>query len=206
MSIWTFVLNLSDLNIHATIKKIYIEIMPKYHSASKILFYHLPTRGRAGIKLGDAWYISNVYTIFDCSMLYYLLFWAILGFIIHFYITFGTNLLTGGPAQIAVLLPVSVFRRKGISNVVQTEWNLPEKLFLEGKKPGRLGVHVKKATRKARGRGRAHPPRACPLPHYLLADPPTCTPSLLGFFPSKKEFREVSGQLDSVWFSFSSKP
>ena len=36
------------------IKKIYIEIMPKYHSASKILFYHLPTRGRAGIKLGDA--------------------------------------------------------------------------------------------------------------------------------------------------------
>ena len=28
-------------------------------------------------------------------MLYYLLFWAILGFIIHLYITFGTNLLTG---------------------------------------------------------------------------------------------------------------
>src|SRR3954468_3052525 len=33
-------------------------------------------------------------------MLYYLLFWTILGFIIHFYIIFGTNLLTGGPAQI----------------------------------------------------------------------------------------------------------
>src|SRR4051812_8409310 len=32
-------------------------------------------------------------------MLYYLLFWTILGFIIHFYITFETNLLTGGPAQ-----------------------------------------------------------------------------------------------------------
>ena len=32
-------------------------------------------------------------------MLYYLLFWAILGFIIHFYISFGTNLLTGGPTQ-----------------------------------------------------------------------------------------------------------
>ena len=28
-----------DLNIHITIKKIYIEIMPKYHSASKILFF-----------------------------------------------------------------------------------------------------------------------------------------------------------------------
>ena len=32
-------------------------------------------------------------------MLLYLLFWAILGFIIHFYIVFGTNLLTRGPAQ-----------------------------------------------------------------------------------------------------------
>ena len=32
-------------------------------------------------------------------MLYYLLFWTILGFIFHFYIIFGTNLLTGGPTQ-----------------------------------------------------------------------------------------------------------
>ena len=32
-------------------------------------------------------------------MLYYLLFWTILGFMFHFYITFGTNLLTGGPTQ-----------------------------------------------------------------------------------------------------------
>ena len=32
-------------------------------------------------------------------MLLCLLFWTILGFIFHFYITFGTNLLTEGPAQ-----------------------------------------------------------------------------------------------------------
>ena len=32
-------------------------------------------------------------------MLLYLLFWTILGFIFHFYIIFGTNLLTGGRAQ-----------------------------------------------------------------------------------------------------------
>ena len=32
-------------------------------------------------------------------MLYYILFWTLLGFIIHFYIISGTNLLTGGPAQ-----------------------------------------------------------------------------------------------------------
>ena len=90
----------------------------------KFSFYHLPTRGRVGIKLGDAWYVSNVSIIFDCSMLYYLLFWTILGSIFHFYIIFGTNLLTQGPVQIAVFLPISVFCRKGISNGVQTEWNL----------------------------------------------------------------------------------
>ena len=135
MLIWTFVLNLSDLNIHVTIKKIYIEIMPKYHSASKILFYHSPTQGRAGIKLGDAWYVSNISIIFDCSMLYYLLFWTLLGFIIHFYIIFGTNLLTGGPAQNCCFLPISVFRRNIISNGVQTEWNLRERDFQNERDP-----------------------------------------------------------------------
>ena len=34
-------------------------------------------------------------------LLYYLL-GCLMGFIIHFYIIFGTNLLTGGPAQIVV--------------------------------------------------------------------------------------------------------
>ena len=53
----------------------------------------------------------------------------ITGFIMHFYITFGTNLLTGGPAHIAVLLPGLVFWRKGISNRVQTEWNLGSMIF-----------------------------------------------------------------------------
>ena len=69
-------------------------------------------------------------------MLYYYLFWMIMGFIIHFYIIFGTNLLTGGPAHIVVLLPISVFRRKGISNGVQTEWNLRQRDFLEEYHPG----------------------------------------------------------------------
>ena len=73
--------------------------MPSSTPHQKFSFYHLPTRGRAGIKFGDAWYVSNVSIIFDCSMLYYLLFWTILGFIFHFYIIFGTNLLTGGPSQ-----------------------------------------------------------------------------------------------------------
>ena len=98
MSIWTSILNHLDLKIHATIKKITLRIMLGSIPHQKFCFYHLPTRGQAGIKLGDAWYVSNVSIIFDCSMLYYLLFWTILGFIFHFYIIFETNLLTGGPA------------------------------------------------------------------------------------------------------------
>ena len=104
--------------------------MPSSIPRQKFCFYHLPTRGRAGIKLGDAWYVSNVSIIFDCSMLYHLLFWTLLGFIIHFYIIFGTNLLTRVPAQNCCFLPISEFRRNRISNGVQTEWNLRERDFL----------------------------------------------------------------------------
>ena len=143
----------------------------------KFFFYHLPTQGRAGIKLGDAWYVSNVSILFYCSMLLYYLFWMLIGSILHYYIIFGTNLLTGGPAQICCFMPISVFRGKGISEGVKTERNQLEKLSLEGKQPRRLGVHVKKETRKARGRGRAHPlgrtlhprgPLVAPLTYFFL--------------------------------------
>ena len=45
-----------------------------------------------------------------------------------------------------------------------------------------------------------------PLPRGLLVASLTWTSSLPGCFPSENKFREVSGQLDSVWFSFSSNP
>ena len=128
-------MNHLDLNNHATIKKITLRIMLGSIPHQKFYFYHLPTRGRARIKLGDAWYVSNVSIIFDCSMLYYILFWTLLGFIIHFYIIFGANLLTGGPAQNCCFLPISVFRRKRISNGVQTEWNLRERDFRNKRDP-----------------------------------------------------------------------
>ena len=95
-------------------------------------------------------------------MLLYYLFWMFMGFILHFYIIFDTNLLTQSPVPVPVFSLVSVFRRKGISNGVETEWNLLEKLFSEGKQPERLGIHVKKATRKARGRGARPPPLGAP--------------------------------------------
>jgi hypothetical protein len=41
-------------------------------SPQKLFFcYHLPTRGQAGVKLGDAWYVSNVSIIFDAPCLFY---------------------------------------------------------------------------------------------------------------------------------------
>jgi hypothetical protein len=40
-------------------------------SPKKLLFcYHLPTRRREGVKLGDAWYVSNVSIIFDAPCLF----------------------------------------------------------------------------------------------------------------------------------------
>ena len=121
--------------------------MPSSIPHQKFYFYHLPTPGRARIKLGDAWYVSNVSIIYEAFMLYYYVFWMFTGFIIHFYMFFGTNLLTGGPAHIVVFLPISVFQRKGISNGVQTEWNLRERDFWNERDPRDLELK----SRKLRG-------------------------------------------------------
>ena len=106
-------------------------------------------------------------------MLLYNLFWMFMGFIMHFYIIFGTNLLTQSPVPVPVFFSLSVFRRKGISNGVQTEWNLREKLFLERKQSRRLGVYVREATRWPWGREARLPPWARPHPRGPLVAPPT---------------------------------
>ena len=138
----------------------------------KFCFYHLPTRGWAGIKLGDAWYVSNVSIIFDCSMLLYYTFWMFMGFILHIYIIFGTNLLTGGPARIAVFLPISVFWRKGISNGVQTEWNLRECDFWNELDPEDLECKSRNNWGSHKGGG-CPPYWALPLSRGPLVRPPT---------------------------------
>ena len=157
MSICTFILNHLDRNIHATIKRNTLRIMLGSIPHRKFSFYHLPTRGRAGIKLGGAWYVSNVSIIFDCSMLLYYPFWMFMGFTLHIYIIFGTNLLTGGPARIAVFLPISVFRRKGISNRVQTEWNHRERDFWNKHDPEDLECKPRSSRGGHEGGRRAHP-------------------------------------------------
>ena len=151
ISIWTFILNHLDLNIHATIKKITFRIMLGSIPHKKFLFYHLPTRGRAGINLGDAWYVSNVSIIFYCSMLLYYPFYMFMGFILHIYIIFGTNLLTGGPTRIAVFCLFQYFEEKEY----QTESKRNETSgawFLERTWSRGLGVQVKKQPRLPRDR------------------------------------------------------
>ena len=104
-----------------------------------------------------------------------------MGFIIHFYIIFGTNLLTKGPVQIAVFLPISVFRRKGISNRVQTEWNFRASYFWNKRNPGDLewkstkqrGGH--EVGRRAQGGRHAPPPWWVPRGSTDLLLPPIYT-------------------------------
>ena len=45
-------------------------------------------------------------------MLLYYPFWMFMGFILHIYIIFGTNLLTGGPTRIAAFRQIQCFEEK----------------------------------------------------------------------------------------------
>ena len=79
-----------------------------------------------------------------------------MGFTIHFYIIFGTNLLTGGPTHVVVFAYFSVSQKRNIKwspNGMKPSWAW----FLKQMWSRGLGVDVKKETRSPRGR-RAHPP------------------------------------------------
>ena len=85
-------------------------------------------------------------------MLYYILFWTLLGFIIHFYIIFGTNLLTGGPAQNCCFCLFQSFAKKEYqteskrnetfgnvifgTNVIQRTWSLRKAINEESTRQG----------------------------------------------------------------------
>ena len=76
-----------------------------------------------------------------------------------------------------LFMPISVLRRKGISDGVKTERNQLEKLFLEGKQPDRLGVHVREVPGYpwVRPLPREHPggPPTYPLHPYIPTYPKT---------------------------------
>ena len=127
---------------------------------------------------------SPTYLLFLIVPCYYIMcFGCLMGFNIPFYIIFGTNLLTEGPVQIAVFLPISVFRRKGISNGVQTEWNLRESYFWNKRNPGDLEWTSRKKQGGHEAGGRAQGGRL-PLPRGLVCFL-TSTPSPLNHVCSK---------------------
>ena len=85
-----------------------------------------------------------------------------MGFTIHFIIIIGTNLLTQGPVQIAVFLPISVFCRKGISNGIQMERNLHEDLSWNKRNPGDFEWTSRKQQGGHEAGGRAQGGRRAP--------------------------------------------
>ena len=93
-------------------------------------------------------------------------------FIMHFYIIFGTNLLTQGPVQIVVFSYFCVSRKRNIKQN-PTGMRPSGAWFLEQTWSRGLGVDVKKRTRGPRGRRRAYPPGHALPPHGPLVAPPT---------------------------------
>ena len=108
-------------------------------------------------------------------MLYYLLFQTLLGFIIHFYIIFGTNLLTRGPAQNCCFF--ACFRVSKKRNIKRSPNGMkPSGTWFLGRLWSRRhGPYVKTLTRKAQDRGARLPPRARPPPSWA----PCCSTDVL---------------------------
>ena len=127
-------------------------------------------------------------------MLYYILFWTLLGFILHIYIIFGTNLLTGGPARIAVFCLFQYFEEKEY----QTESKQNEtfmRIFLKQTQSRRLAVDVKEAARKPRGRRVRPPPSWAPV---TWLDVGSKSPELYSVRKSR------SRRFHSIWTPFDS--
>ena len=117
-----------DLNILATSKKNYIEIMPTSIPHQKLSFYHLPTRGRAGIKLGDADTSPSYLQFFIVPCQYsttFIYFWQL------FILFFGTNILIQCPVPVPVCCMFFVSQKihiKRSPNGIKTDgeyfWNI----------------------------------------------------------------------------------
>ena len=122
-----------------------------------------------------------------------------MGFIIHFYIIIGTNQLTGGPAQIAIFCAYfSVSQKRNIKRSPNGMKPSGE-LFLEQTQPRRLGVDVKKQTRRPRGTEVRLPPWA----RLPASWPPRCFLDVHSKSPGLCLFQKrFSRRFHSVWTPF----
>ena len=122
-----------------------------------------------------------------------------MGFIMHFYIIFRTNLLTGGPVQIAVFRLFQCFTEKEYQMESKRNETFARIVFLEQTQSRRLGVDVKEATRWPRGRRARLPPWARPpasWPPRFFLDVHSKSPGLRLFQKS------LSRRFHSVWIPF----
>ena len=92
-----------------------------------------------------------------------------MGSTMHFYIIFGTNLLTEGPAQIAIFCLFQCFAEKEY----QTKWNLRESYFWNKRNPGDLEWRSRKQQGGYEVGRRAQGGRHAPHPRGPLVAPPT---------------------------------
>ena len=97
-------------------------------------------------------------------MLLYYPFWMFMGFTLHFYIIFGTNLLTGGPTRIAVFFAYFSVSKKRNIKWSPNGMNPLGAIVLEQTQSMGLGVDVKQQTRR---------PRGCPARPKGVGVPPT---------------------------------
>ena len=96
-----------------------------------------------------------------------------MGFSLHFYIIFGTNLLTGGPARIAVFFAYfSVSKKRNIKRSPD-RMKPSGAIFLEQTQSTGLGVDIKQQRRRPRGCSALPYRWAPPHPRGPLERPPT---------------------------------
>jgi hypothetical protein len=89
-------------------------------SPKKLLFcYHLPTRGRVGVKLGDAWYVSNVSIIFDapCLFIHHLL--CVLLHFVAFLCIFQNQPINETPQCQFPVSAIFVFQKSSRGNILR---------------------------------------------------------------------------------------
>ena len=109
-----------------------------FHMKNSVFIIYL-LEDKQELSLGMLIRLQRIYN-FGLSMLLYYLFWMLMGLFLHFYIIFGTNLLTRGPAWNCCFLPILGFRKKEYqteskrnetfrnvifgTNVIQRTWSL----------------------------------------------------------------------------------
>ena len=105
-------------------------------------------------------------------MLLYYLFWCLMGYIMHFYIIFGTNLLTEGPVQIVVFCLFQCFTEKEYQTESKRNETFGRVIFGTNVIQETWSVH-QETIEEATGQGAHLPPGRALHPRGPLIAPPT---------------------------------